>query len=336
MEFEWESDRKERKRGLTVVSTIAFLLLACALVAACLLLVGKVVKKELQKQSPPQENAQLMQAPTLEPPRITPEALGEAALILTPDEPSATPTIDPATIEASPAPSPTPSPTPAPTLRPVVKAPPFSRENKDVLLVVTNEDGFAAWYVLLIVRDDACRMISVPCNTITENGSILSEATGIRGAMRRLSEVVPVTYANYVLFSIKGAPALTDVLGGVTLDGAVCNGEAAMRYLEGGGADEMLRIQRQQEYLKALLVQARTFSFFKLLSLKYAVQGHVTSNLTLAQTTDIYALMRRIDPNAVRFDTLPVDSETHDGKRFYRADAQAVNGIMDALYAPES
>ena len=76
---------KERV-NLTVPSTIGFLLLAGALVYLCVRIVGNVAKSEL-KDNPPIDDTAAAQ--TVSPADVTPEALGEAALILVPNEDAA-------------------------------------------------------------------------------------------------------------------------------------------------------------------------------------------------------------------------------------------------------
>ncbi len=325
--------RLKKRINLTVPSTIGFLLLACALVYLCIRIIGSVARSELQNDpSDPEPSAAEATETASE---ATPESLNEAALILVPDDetlltPSGAPSETP-----SPAVTLSPSPTSSPTLRPVVTASRFNRSHMDVLLVGMDEAGHADSYAIIAVRQSACQIIFIPRNTLTQDDTPLSDAVDIRGAIRRLEEVFPVRFSYYVQFELAGLPRLIDAFGGVTIGRTVCSGEEAADYLESGGTDEMLRIERQQTVLRALLSEAQEASWFKLIPLKYSLADYFTSNLTLTQTTELYTALKRIGADTVQYSTLPVDSVTFDQTRCYRADIASMEHILSSLYQSE-
>jgi len=323
---------KERV-NLTVPSTIGFLLLAAGLVYLCVRIVGNVAKSELKDDTPPDDAAAVQ---TVSPATATPEALDEAALILVPEEAaeSVAETPDGALI-VSPEPTAAPTLAPTPTPRPLVTASQFNKNHMDVLLVGLDENGRADSYVIVAVRSNACRVIFVPRNTLSSGDRPLSDAADVRSAISRLEDVMRVRFTYYLQFEVEGIPTLIDELGGVSVGAGTLSGERAAAYLESGGSDEMLRIERQQVLLRALLNRVQNTSWLKLIALKYTLAGYFKSNLMLTQSAELFSALKKVDTEGISFSTLPVDSVTLDQTRYYRADTRSMARILDALYPIE-
>lgn len=323
---------KERV-NLTVPSTIGFLLLAAALVYLCVRIVGNVAKSELKDDASPDNlTAAQTVSPTAEP---TPEALDEAALILVPEEAASGAATPDGTLIVSPAPAATPTLAPSPTPRPLVTASKFGKGHMDVLLVGLDENGRADSYVIVAVRANACHVIFIPRNTLSTGDHPLSNATDVRSAISRLEDVMRVRFTYYLQFEVEGIPTLVDELGGVSVGGGNLSGERAAAYLESGGSDEMLRIERQQVLLRALLSRVQNTSWLKLIALKYTLAGYFKSNLMLTQSAELFSALKKVDTDDISFSTLPVDSVTLDQTRYYRADTRSMARILDALYPAE-
>lgn len=324
------------RRGKSIAATICFLALALVTVGVFVGVVGSVVKRELLTE--PSAEPLLSEAVAAsEPPIETDAPADPASLILVPQEESPSVSPDPlATPQKTPQRTPAPQKTPAVTLCPVVTPRTFTKQNMDVLLVMLDANGHADWIVAAAIRKTVCRAVSIPRNALAAGGAPLSDATNARSVLRRLNTVYPVQFAYYVLIEENGLPRLVDAIGGVVLGGQSMDGAAVSAYLARlDAADEMLRIERQQAVLTALFEAVRPFGWLKLLSLKYAVSDSLKSNLTLPQSMELYAALRDIAREGVVFSTLPVDSETKDGKRFYIGDASSINRLIESMYPAE-
>ena len=319
---------KERV-SLTVPSTIGFLLLAAALVYLCVRIVGNVAQKELKDGTPPENlNAVETVSPSAEP---TPEA-DEAALILVPGEDALDPDDTAPDEEAIAALTPAPTPAPSPTPRPLVIASKFNKAHMDVLLVGVDKNGQADTCAIVALRGDSCRLIFVPRNTLSSNEQPLSGARDVHAAISRLEGILRVRFTYYLEFKVAGLPTLVDELNGVSLGTGALSGEQAAAYLESGGADEMLRIERQQTLLAAVLKKAQHTNWLRLIALKYALADYHRSNLMLTQSVEIFSALNRVGADDIVFLTLPVDSVMLGQTRCYQMDAYSAGRILDELY----
>ena len=332
MERETKNPAGRAGRAPSPAATAGFLLLACALIYGCVRLVGSVLTNELRSGEAPGGRWLKSGASTPAQPSPTPDAHLSVAAVYAPTL-SPTPTCTPTPAESgSPAPAAVPVPTPRPTLRPIADPAPFSADRMDLFLAMFDPDSGADWITLISVRGTECRALSVPRNTVTVAGTAVGEETSARLLMSRLPGVFPVRYRRYVSFSPDALARFIAVFGNVTVDGRELDAEDLDAYLSGGGADELLRIARQQEALRGCLKKLNGVSGLALLRSRSALQSAIASNLTAGELLDACGLLRRIDPDKVRFELLPVDSVTVNGTRYYRCDPARVNGLAEALY----
>lgn len=309
------------------VATACFLLAAAAVAAGCVWLVSTTARRALDAGSTAAPKIALATPSPV--PREDEPALPVGALFVpeqSPGEASAAPT-------ASPAPQPTASPTPLPTLLPVRTAEAYSAAGMDLALYGFDESGQLAWCMLAAYRNGECEILSLPSNVrLNAAEPPISAANSVRSASRMMTEVLPVRVDAYARIRTDRVAACIDLFGGVSVDGVEMDGAAAEAYLDGGGSDELLRIDRRTKLLRAVLRQIRATGWFKLLSMKFAMQEYLTSNLSLAEMTELYTAFRVMDDGDITFATLPVDSVTVDGARYYTPDAALVNGWVSERY----
>lgn len=319
------------------VATVGFICFVGLLTYCCSRLFGGVLMQELHRYDSASGNA--LTAPASPVPSPSPETGKPVALLLTPG-PAATASVP--TLTDTPAPSAlsetvavTPAPSPSPSLRPVVKADVFTKERVDFLFYGMDAEGKADWIHLVALREDSCTVLSVPKNTLTDSGGILADAGSFRTLSRRLGSVFPVECKRYVALQTAGVAPCVDTFGSVLLDGTAYDGKAVDAYLRGEGQDEMLRITRQQAFLKGYLRVLKSAGVMKLLSSKFILQDYVDSNFTIGQLVDLYSRLNGFSLDNVTFLTLPVDSTSVDGQRCYQPDIAMVNAIAEELYPAE-
>lgn len=326
--------RSERPKGQTV-ATVCFLLLSALFLFACTQLVGNMLRQELLQS--PAAQASTPPPPAMPPPN-TPapeEPVTDVSAILLPQsmmedagngEQNGAETPAPATALAV---TPTPAPTPAPTLHPLISAPPLSKQSASFVLIGFDKRERADWLALIDMQDGGVTVLSVPRNTLSASETPLSRATSKSHALRLLRTVWPVNYLYYVELRLSGIPLFVDQCGGVTLDGAERTGEQAVAWLSQGGGDEILRIARQQTFLRACLAELQQLGWLKLMTFKLTLQGFADSNLSTAQLLELYTQFKQIDIDTIRFSTLPVDSVTIEGERCYLPDAARINRMLE-------
>ncbi len=325
-----------RLKGQTV-STICFLLLAGLFLYACTLLVGSVMRQELLRApsvtiAPNPATSPMQQRPGTPAPT---ETLKDAVAIFVPNDGEQSPlpneTPDPMASATIPTPTPTPTPaaaTPAPTLLPLRDPPAFAAHRADFVLVAFDKETHADWVAVVSVRDQVISVLSVPRNTLSASGTPLRNATKVNYAMDLLRTIWPVEYPYYVELQLEGLPQCVDQFGGVLLNGKQQTGVDVEAYLNNSPSDELLRITRQQEVMQAYLSQLQQTGWLKLLASKFSLEKYLDSNLSTAKLLELYTHFKDMDVNQIRFATLPVDSVTENGSRYYTPDVVLVNRML--------
>jgi hypothetical protein len=317
------------------VATVCFLCLTGLLVYGSTRLFGGVLMKELHRYD---ERTGLEAAQTAAPASdspILPEETGKpVSFIITPAPSAAQPSIPEETLPLT-TPRETPSATPSHTLCPVAAGTAFEREKVDLLIVAFDENHQADWIVAVAMRSGSCTAVSIPRNTLIDTKNALYDADNIRSVARMLQSVYPVRFSRYIALDTKGLAVCVDTFGSVAPEGKALDGKGAAAYLAEGG-DELLRILRQQNFMRAYLYTLREAGWLKLLSSKFGLQAYIDSNLSIAQTAELYAVLKELDPDQIDFCILPVDSATLQGTRYYVPDIQLVNQLAQRLYRTQS
>ncbi|MEG1525506.1 MAG: hypothetical protein RRZ24_05085 [Clostridia bacterium] len=317
-----------RHTKYSTVATISFLALSALLVYACIRLVGNVLNQELSRYAKPESQALLEQTATPILATATPEDVRSASAIYAPD--TVTPPLLP---EETPAvtPQPTPSLTPAPTLRPLAEPSTFKAGNLDFCVIGFDTGNRADWITLVRVRGNDCTVLSVPRNTLSKDETPLYTATTPRAGLQLLTSVFPVRYRYFVQLDIPGITACVDAFDGIMLNGAIRTGAEVASYLQ-SGSDELLRIERQQEVMRAYLSVLKSAGWLKLLQNKRTLQKTMDSNFNAAHLLELYAFLKQMNPDQITFLTLPVDSTVVREQRYYVGDAVRINQIVEKQF----
>lgn len=315
------------KRKFSPVATLLFLLLASAILYACALLVLSVARNSLHPEERQAQHSAVTASP---PPSETPEVAHSVAAMRTPSvtaSPTPTASVTP-TLAPTPVPT-TKAQTPAPTLPPVFEAPALNGERADFLLVGMDANSHPDWIIVVRIRNRTCQILSVPRNTLARENRQLADAGSAKTCASLLTNVWPIRYSLSVTVQTAGLATFVDQFGGVTIDAKQLDGAAAARFLDTGPADELLRIARQQTFMRAYIEKLQSVSLFTLLSARFAFEPYVDSSLSAGNLLTLFDLIRNVDPAALSFHTLPVDSRILGGARRYVPDASLV-GSMSA------
>ena len=203
----------------------------------------------------------------------------------------------------------------------------------DLAILGFNEQNHADVLCILALREKSCTVLSLPNNTLYgAGGATLADATEAKQALSRIAIAYPVQLTHYIRLDMAGLPACVDAFGGVNVGGVFYDGAGVSAYLDAGGSDELLRITRQQALLRALIEKLRAVSLLRLLSAKHTTQKYAESSLTANQYIELYNALRGLDPDAIRFLTLPVDSRTQDGIRRYAPDRALCEALVREIY----
>lgn len=319
----------------TLLPTLCFLLVAGLLVYGCIRLVSDAIRsgKQQLRLSDPTPTARAVPTPS-----PTPESAEPVSLILAPQ--TASPTASPApatsapTASAAPDFTVTPAQSPAVTPLPVQHAAPFTNERMELLLMGLDAANAIDFAFILSIRGGDCRAYAVPRNILTASGDPLSAYLGGTDCRQALTTVFPMRFSQYAIVHTESIPKCVDVFGTVQLNGKALDGEAAAQYLASGGADELIRIERQQTFLKSYLSLLKSVGWLRLIAAKYTLQPVVESSIPLHQLAMLYAVLRRTEPADIVFTTIPDDSVQLDGKRFYQPDTALINQIVQTRFGP--
>jgi LCP family protein required for cell wall assembly len=168
---------------------------------------------------------------------------------------------------------------------------------------------------------------------------------------------IPVHY--YVRTDYRGIEAVVDTLGGVEIDVEMdmyyvdpaqdlvidldkglqrLDGDKALQYLRyrNGGGD-IARIQRQQNFIKAVVRQATSFgTLLRAQALAREAIKYIDTNLTTGELLDFALLASRIDDPKIEMATLPGQAKyiTDEGRpplSYWVMDEDATEKIVDEL-----
>lgn len=320
------SNRKEKK-PFSLAATIGFLVLAAACVAGCVLVIGNMLSRQTATLPGDDTAPSPSAAPT--PP---PEDSSEAAAIIVPED-GLLPLSSPSPGEDASTPAPATPPAPTPTPMPAIRAPTLSSSR--MVFAILGFDAARKLDVISIVSIDknSCTVLSLPRNTLLPDGAtVLGDATASSQALKRMSEVFPLSLGHYISLDMKGLADCVDAFGGVTLGDTQKTGAETVAYLEAGGSDELLRITRQQSLLHALAARLKQVGLIRLLSGKHTLQKYAGGNFDSSQYLSLYSALRQIDADDIRFLTLPVDSHIQDGQRYYKPDRALSEALARELF----
>ncbi|HYG59453.1 MAG TPA: LCP family protein [Symbiobacteriaceae bacterium] len=219
--------------------------------------------------------------------------------------------------------------------------------------------------LLLRFEDDQVRMLSIPRDTLVDmdaygEGKINSAYTygGPDLAKQVTSELVGVPVDHYVKVNLAGFRRLVDMMGGVQFDVPkamrysdptdgleidlqpglqVLNGDMAeqfIRYRYDDIGDDMGRIARQQEFLKAAARQALAPSrLTKLPQLLYTARSYVETDIPVGRQLQLaqasFAAQQR---DAVVQETLPGHGDYVDGLSFYLIHQDELDRLVEAWH----
>lgn len=216
---------------------------------------------------------------------------------------------------------------------------------------------------MMLVRVDGSqvRTLSIPRDTLVDleehgEGKANSAYTygGAELAKRVVGDLLDVQVDYHVTVDLSGFRELIDVIGGVDFDvpkrmeyydptdGTSIDLEAGPQRLNGDKAlqfvryrydemgDDMGRIHRQHEFLKAAAGQALTAANLpRLPQLLLTARQHVETDIPLAQQVALgQALFRAQQEEAVLQETLPGHGEYVDGLSFYLIDEIQLADVM--------
>ena len=188
-----------------------------------------------------------------------------------------------------------------------------------------------ALVAVLAIRGNACTLLSIPKNTLCAGGP-LSGANDTADVLRRLKRLLGVSFQYYVCFEEDAIPTCVDALGSVTIDGTAHTGPEAFAYFAADGLDEILRASRQQVFLQAFALRIQSLNLLQLWSAKRTLQGNADANLSGEQGWLLYHTLKALDLGGMELQLLPVDSVKQGEQRYYEADLEILQKIIEDLY----
>jgi len=215
--------------------------------------------------------------------------------------------------------------------------------------------------LLVRVTGSQVRMLSIPRDTLVQmdgHGDSKINSAFTYGGTDLAKEVagdllgVPVDY--YVKINLAGFRRLVDLMGGVQYDvpkamhyvdptdGTNIDLKAGPQRLDGEKAeqfvrfrhdaigDDMGRIQRQQDFLKAAVGQALTPSnWLKLPQLLYTARGYVETDVPLGEQLKLaQSFYRAQQHEAIVQETLPGHGDYVDGISFFLVDEEQLHQLV--------
>lgn len=217
--------------------------------------------------------------------------------------------------------------------------------------------------MLVQVAGDQVRMLSLPRDTLVHmeghaeskiNSAYTYGGTDLAKEVTSGLVGVPVDY--YIKINLAGFRKLVDMMGGVEYnvpkamryvdptDSTVIDLKPGLQVLDGEKAeqfvrfradeigDDMGRIRRQQEFLKAAVSQALTArNLIKLPQLLYTARGYVETDVPLAEQVKLaQALFRAQGQGAIVQETLPGHGDYVDGISFFLVDKEELQRLTAA------
>ncbi|HYF81221.1 MAG TPA: LCP family protein [Symbiobacteriaceae bacterium] len=217
--------------------------------------------------------------------------------------------------------------------------------------------------MLVQVAGDQVRVLSLPRDTLVHmeghaESKINSAYTygGTDLAKQVTSDLVGVPVDYHLKVNLAGFRKLVDMMGGVEYnvpkamhyvdptDNTVIDLQPGLQVLDGTKAeqfvrfradeigDDMGRIGRQQEFLKAAVSQALTArNLIKLPQLLYTARGYVETDVPLAEQVKLaQALFRAQGQGAIVQETLPGHGDYVDGISFFLVDKEELQRLTAA------
>jgi LCP family protein required for cell wall assembly len=217
--------------------------------------------------------------------------------------------------------------------------------------------------MLLRVDGQQVRMLSLPRDTLVDlgehgEGKLNSAYTygGVDLAKQVAGDLVGVPVDHYVKVDLSGFRHLVDLMGGVEFDvpramhysdptdGTLIDLEPGLQLLDGDKAeqfvrfrhdelgDDMSRIHRQQEFLKAAVSQALTPDhLLKLPQLITAARGYVATDIPLTRQLGLaQALFRARQADAIVQETLPGHGDYVNGISFFLIDQDQLHQLVSS------
>lgn len=319
---------KTQTNHASKAATAGFVAFAALLLYGALRLSGQIVTRELQQTPLPQASGQA----ALEEPAATPtptEQPADVVLSVVTPQPGVSPSAAGDALAGAASPTPAqaaPSPTAA---TPIASR--FEEGWLDLALIGMDEQGFADLVAVLAIRGSDCTLLSLPKNTLATGGP-LSGSDDVPGVLRQLQRLLGVSFQHYVCFEESAIPACVDALGSVTIDGTARAGAEAFTYFMADGLDEILRASRQQVFLQAFALRVQRLNLLQLWSAKRTLQGSADSNLNGEQGWLLYHTLKSLDLEGMALQLLPVDSMVQGDRRYYEADAEILQKILEDLH----
>jgi len=254
---------------------------------------------------------------------------------------------------------------------PITRQPEGSGQPVNILVLGVDErledTGRSDTILLVRLEQGASRVLAIPRDTLVSmgdygEGKANSAYTygGADLARRAVSELLGVPVQYYVKVNLSGFRHLVDLMGGVTfdvpkpmhyvdptdhlvidlqpgrqlLDGA--KAEQFVRFRHDAIGDDVGRIQRQQEFLKAAATQALTPAKLPLLpQLLYAAGSYIDTDLPVSQQLRLLQeLSAAKQRDAIVQETLPGHGEYLNGVSFFLPDQEALQRLSVAFTAP--
>jgi polyisoprenyl-teichoic acid--peptidoglycan teichoic acid transferase len=217
--------------------------------------------------------------------------------------------------------------------------------------------------MLVQVAGDQVRVLSLPRDTLVHmeghaESKINSAYTygGTDLAKQVAGDLVGIPVDYYVKVNLAGFRKLVDMMGGVEYnvpkamhyidptDDTVIDLQPGLQVLDGSKAeqfvrfradeigDDMSRIGRQQEFLKAAVSQVLTArNLIKLPQLLYTARGYLETDVPLAEQVKLaQALFRAQGQGAIVQETLPGHGDYVDGISFFLVDQEELQRLMAA------
>lgn len=232
-----------------------------------------------------------------------------------------------------------------------------------------NDTGRSDTMLLVRVGDGAARVLSIPRDTLVTlgrhgEGKANSAYTygGADLARQSISELLGAPVDYYVKLNLAGFRHLVDLMGGVVFDvpkpmhyvdpteNLVIDLKPGLQLLDGAKAEQLVRfrhdaigddvgrIQRQQDFLKAAATQALTpAKLTRLPQLLYAASTYVDTDIPLTQQLQLgqqlYAAKQR---DALVTEALPGHGEYVNGVSFFLPDQDALHRLSVAFAGSET
>lgn len=231
-----------------------------------------------------------------------------------------------------------------------------------------NRRGLSDTIMLISIDLDAKHVaaLSIPRDTMIElegyGGTCKINAAHVYGGPTltelAVAQLVGIQPDYYIKTNVEGFKELVDILGGVQIDvdknmrytdrrgglfinlkkgPQLLNGEKAMQYVRfrHDAMGDITRIQRQQNFLKALMGKALAAENLpKLPQTIRAVLKNVDTDLNLKDAIYLARFFSKLDMNQMKTETLPGVPQTIGGISYWVADYEQIAQVTQTLFFP--